>query len=159
MNTLTKLHQILLKAETLLLVSFLISLIMIAVIQVIMRNVFDGGLLWADAYTRISVLWIAMLGAMIASRQQNHIAIDILIRRLPEDWKNVMQRISNALTGLICFAIAWFSTDFVMQESEYADIAFADIPTWWCELIIPFAFAVIASRYCVAVFLPQKRPN
>lgn len=159
MNTLAKLHQILLKAETLLLVSFLISLIVIAVIQVLMRNVFDGGLLWADAYTRISVLWIAMLGAMIASRQQNHIAIDILMRRLPEGWKNIMQRISNGLTGSICLAIAWFSADFVMQESKYADIAFADIPTWWCEIIIPFAFAVIAARYCVAVFLPQKRPN
>lgn len=158
-RTLAKLHRLLLTAETLVLVLFLISLIVIAVIQIIMRNVFDGGLLWADAYTRISVLWIAMLGAMIASRHQNHIAIDILVRRLPDSWKHIIERIANAITGVICLILAWFSSDFVIQESAYADTAFANIPSWWCEIIIPFAFAVIALRYCLAVFLPANHSS
>lgn len=159
MKLLRKLHSLLLQAESLILVLFLISLIAIAVVQIIMRNVFDGGLLWADAYTRVSVLWIAMLGAMIASRHQNHIAIDIAIRHLPEAWKRVIERISNALTSLICFVLAWFSSDFVIQEAAYADIAFGDIPTWWCEAILPLAFTVIALRYCIAVFLPQNQSS
>jgi len=159
MAFLKKLHRALLKTETLLLLLLLISLIVIAVTQVLMRNAFDSGLLWADAYTRISVLWIALLGAMIGSRQQNHIAIDVLIRKMPEQWKQNLQRVTNGLTGAICFVAAWFSLDFVKQESEYGDIAFASIPTWWCESIIPLAFAIIALRYTVAVFLNPDRPT
>ncbi|MGY6275841.1 TRAP transporter small permease [Methylomonas sp. MgM2] len=156
MTFLHKLHQALLKAETLLLLSLLISLIVIAVIQVLMRNVFEGGLIWADAYTRISVLWIAMVGAMIASRQRNHIAIDILMRRVPIRWKQKIQRVTDAVTGLICFVTAWFSFDFVLQEYDFGGVAFADIPTWWCETIIPIAFAVIAIRYSIAAFLKRE---
>lgn len=153
MNILVKLHQFLLKAESLLLVTIVLSLIMIAVAQILMRNVFGGGLLWADAYTRISVLWIAMLGAMLASRQRNHIAIDIVVQRLPSRWRGLAQRISNGLTGLVCFVAAWFSSDFLLQEFAYADKAFADIPNWLCEAIIPFAFIVIALRYSIAALI------
>lgn len=156
MNALRKLHSLLLKAETLLLVFLLISLIVIAVTQVLLRNVFGGGLLWADAYTRISMLWIALIGAMIASRSCHHIAIDVLIRGLPEQWQRITQRISDGLTAMICFVAAWFSTAFVIQERAYGDIAFGNIPSWECEAIIPFAFGVIALRYSAAVFLPEN---
>lgn len=152
---LAKLHQFLLKAESLLLVSLLLSLILIAVTQILMRNVFGGGLLWADAYTRISVLWLTMLGAMIGSRQRSHLAIDVFVRFLPDQWKNLTARISDGLTGLICFAATWFSSDFLFQEYAYNDMAFADIPNWWCEAIIPLAFCVIALRYSLAAFLPN----
>ena len=157
MNVIVKLHRLLLKTEALLLTCLLISLMLIAVIQVLMRNLFGGGLLWADAYTRISVLWIAMIGAMVASRQHKHIAIDALTRHIPERWKAKIQRITDSLTALVCFTATWFSVIFVQQEQAYGDMAFADIPTWWCEIIIPFAFAIIALRYSIAVFLSENR--
>lgn len=153
MSILAKLHQILLKAENLLLVTIVLSLILIAVAQIFTRNVFGGGLLWADAYTRISVLWIAMLGAMLASRQRKHIAIDIVVQHLPTHWQSLAQRLSNGMTGLVCFVAAWFSSDFLLQEFTYADKAFADIPNWLCEAIIPFAFIVIALRYSTAALI------
>ncbi|MCQ8129859.1 TRAP transporter small permease [Methylomonas rivi] len=155
----SKLHRFLLKAETLLLVTLLLSLVVIAVTQVVMRNLAGGGLLWADAYTRISVLWLAMLGAMLGSRRQSHLAIDAFVRFLPARWKNRMARINNGLTGLICFTAAWFSGDFLAQEYRYADLAFANIPNWWCEAIIPLAFFVIALRYSVAAFSPENQTN
>lgn len=155
---LSKLHRLLLKTETLLLGALLLSLIVIAVAQVLLRNFFGGGLLWAEAYTRISVLWIALIGAMIAARRRNHIAIDALANRLPASWKQPLQRITDGLTGLICLAATWFSLDFVIQEQAYGDKAFAAIPTWLCEAIIPFAFAIIAVRYVIAALLPAPPP-
>jgi len=155
---LSKLHRLLLKTETLLLGALLLSLIVIAVAQVLLRNFFGGGLLWAEAYTRISVLWIALIGAMIAARRRNHIAIDALANRLPASWKQPLQRIADGLTGLICLAATWFSLDFVIQEQAYGDNAFAAIPTWLCEAIIPFAFAIIAVRYVIAALLPAPPP-
>lgn len=159
MKLLCRLHRFLLQAETLLLTTLLLSLILIAVTQVVMRNAVGGGLLWADAYTRISVLWLALLGAMVGSRRQSHLAIDAFVRFLPCRWKKRMARLNNGLTGLICFAAAWFSGDFLIQEYRYADLAFANVPNWWCEAIIPLAFLVIALRYGFAAFLPDNPTN
>lgn len=144
------LHHRLSALESLLMLIILISMAVIAVTQIAMRNTFGGGLLWADAYTRISVLWLAMLGAMGASRRQNHIAIDIVMQRMPSRYKRYGVRVSHVLTALVCFATAWFSVDFVFQERSFGAIAFADIPVWWCESIIPFAFATIGLRYLAA---------
>lgn len=159
MKLLSRLHRFLLQAETLLLATLLLSLILIAVTQIVMRNLAGGGLLWADAYTRISVLWLAMLGAMIGARRQSHLAMDAFVRFLPARWKSRMTRINNALTGLICFAAAWFSGDFLAREYRYGDLAFANVPNWWCEAIIPLAFLVIALRYSVAAFSPDNQTD
>lgn len=156
MKALSKLHRVLLKTESLILVALLLSMILIAVVQILMRNFFGGGLLWADGYTRTCVLWVALMGAMIASRHHDHIAIEVLLQYLPRRKKGLAKRISYFLTGLVCFIAAWFSADFVLQEYSYGGKAFAEIPSWWCETIIPFAFAVIALRYCVAAFMTSK---
>ncbi len=153
MSGLQKLHRLLLKTENLLLVLLLLSMIAIAVVQILLRNFLGGGLMWADGYTRTCVLWIALLGAMTASRQHRHIAIDVLVQRLPKHWKDLAHRLSYFLTGLVCGFTAWISTKFVIQEYQYGGSAFADIPNWLCQAIIPFALTVIALRYAVAAFL------
>jgi len=72
--------------------------------------------MWADGYTRTSVLWLALFGAMAASRQHRHIAIDVLVQRLPEKWKGIAHRLNYLLTGLVCLFAAWVRIGFVLQE-------------------------------------------
>jgi C4-dicarboxylate transporter, DctQ subunit len=157
MKALDKLHRWLLTTEDLLLVLLLLSMIVIAVVQILMRNFFGGGLLWADAYTRTSVLWITLIGAMMASRRHRHISIDVFAQHLPGNWRDSARRLRDFLTGSICFAGAWFSAGFVIQEYSYGDIAFANIASWQCQAIMPLAFAIMALRYVVAAFLPADR--
>jgi hypothetical protein len=38
------------------------------------------------------------------------------------------------------------------MEHAYGDMAFAQVPVWLCESIIPCAFAVIALRYFLLSF-------
>lgn len=150
---LTRLYQRLLQVETFILVSLLLSMIVIAVLQIILRNFFGGGILWVDAYLRIAVLWIALFGAMIAGRTTRHIAIDIVLQKLPGLWQQRMRRLAFVITAAICATMTWFSAQFVWQEREFGDVAFAEIPAWWCESIIPLAFGVIALRYLLAALL------
>ena len=66
--------------ESGLLVLLLSSMILLAAYQVIARNFFDTGLLWGDALVRVLVLWVTFIGATIASRNDEHIRIDLLTR-------------------------------------------------------------------------------
>ncbi len=155
-RTLARLHRLLLKTEKLLLVVLVLSMIGIAVAQILLRNLAGAGLLWADGYTRTSVLWLALLGAMLASRRQRHLAIDVLVRYLPSRWRPIALRVRLLATAVVCFVAAWFSVGFVAQEYGVGDMAFADVPGWWCQAAIPFAFTVIGLRYGAASFLPLK---
>jgi len=142
-----KVHQGLLKTETSLLIGLLLSMILIAVIQIILRNFFEIGLLWAQSYLRIVVLWITLLGAMLATRTQQHIAIDVLKQRLNTQWQQYLQRCMDLFSASICFLMSYHSAIFIHSEYQEAGIAFANIPMWLCEVIIPFAFVIIACRY------------
>lgn len=145
-----KLYKLILKVETGLLITLLLSMIVIAVIQIVMRNFFDAGLFWAEAYVRISVLWVALLGAMIGSRSGKHVAIDFLVLKMNEKTRLRVRRFTDLFTAVLCFIIAYHSSIFIQSEYQDAGLAFGKVPSWFCELIIPITFAVIACRYLVA---------
>ena len=86
------------------LVGLLLLMIGLAVMQIVLRNVFDSGIVWSEVLIRILVLWVGLVGAMVASRQDNHINIDILDRYLPERAKTVVGFMVQLFTALICSA-------------------------------------------------------
>lgn len=155
-NTLLRCYKALLITESFLLLFFLFTAILIACTQIFLRNFFDTGIFWADSALRVLVLWIAMIGAMYASRNKQHIRIDIFSHYLPEKLKNNIDRITDFITAIVCGIVAFYSIRFI--QYEYADgmIAFANVPVWLCETIIPFAFIVMALRYFIYSILPSR---
>ena len=95
-----------------------------------------------------------MIGAMFASRNKKHIRIDILSHYLPEKLRNNVWRVTEFLTAIVCAIVAFYSIEFIRYE--YADglIAFAMVPVWLCETIIPVAFTVMSLRYFIYSILP-----
>ena len=139
------------------LVGLLLAMIGLAVTQILLRNLFEGGIIWSDVLVRTLVLWVGLFGAMVASRQGNHINIDILERYLPSRAKIIVNFIVELFTALICAVVAYFSLHFVQLEYVDGGMAFARVPAWVCEIIIPFAFVVIALRYFMLAFLNFKK--
>ncbi len=152
-------YHFLLATETFLLLALLFGAILLASIQIIMRNFFDSGIFWADTALRILVLWIGMIGAMFASRQKKHIRIDVLSHYLPEKLRLEIWRLTELITAVICAIVAWYSLEFIQFEYEDGMKAFARVPLWLTESIIPFAFSVISLRYLVYAFLPDYLLN
>ncbi len=134
------------------LVGLLLLLIGIAVLQIILRNLFDSGILWGDFLVRILLIWIGLVGAMVASRQGNHINIDLATRYLPPRVKCMVNSIVEMCTAMVCVVVAYYSLKFVQMEFAYGGSAFAQVPVWLCQTIIPFAFTVIALRYLLLSF-------
>lgn len=145
------------RLEDALLVGLLLAMVLVAVAQIVLRNGFDGGFLWAEGFLRVLVLWIGLAGAMAASREHRHISIDIIGRFLPPGPAKVAAVFNALFTAAVAGALAWYTLDFVLIEYESPSTAFANVPTWVCESIMPFAFAVIALRYLLlAVITPWK---
>ena len=135
----------------------LFLLIVLAAWQVLARNLFDGGLLWGDGFVRVAVLWVTLIGAMVASRTDDHIRMDVITRYLPEAFQKASARLTAVFTAVICGLFAWFSTSFVMEEIEYGAMAFGEEPSWICALVMSIGFSIMSLRYVLhAIVLPKK---
>jgi TRAP-type C4-dicarboxylate transport system permease small subunit len=143
------------------LVTLLALMIALAAVQILLRNFFGAGIIWGDVLVRVLVLWIGLIGAMIATRQNKHISIDLVARYLPTRFSLPVKAVVQLFAAGVCALAAFYS--FVFVHAEYYDggRAFGHVPVWACEVIMPLAFAVMALRYLMmslmrfkAVFTP-----
>ncbi|MFK8021859.1 MAG: TRAP transporter small permease [Pseudomonadales bacterium] len=144
-RTLTVLHGL----EDLFLLGLILLAVCLAITQIVLRNSGADALLWADQALNIFVLWIAMAGALVATRERNHIAIDLLSHYLTGLSRRIIEAATYLATTLVCAVTAWYGAGFVLEEREYGDIVFLNVPLWVCEAIIPLVLALIALRYAL----------
>ena len=154
-----RLIRVINRLEDWLLISMLAVMVVLAVTQIIYRNVAGGGVAWIDPLLRLLVLWVALSGAVIASRTDNHIRIDFFARYISGKYYIYIKRIVHAYCVIICAVIAWYSVSFVRMDYEYGTEAFAGVPAWITELIIPIAFGMMAFRYFLLFLSPPRSKN
>jgi TRAP-type C4-dicarboxylate transport system permease small subunit len=136
------------------LVSLLILMIGMAAGQVVLRNFFDSGLYWSDSLVRVAVLWVALVGAMVASRDDSHIRIDLVSRLVSPAYKHWVERLTRLFTFLVLCLFTWGSGNFVYYEYVDEAIAFGDVPAWMLEVIMPIGGGVMAVRYLLLAIKP-----
>ncbi len=142
--------------EDWLLISMLAVMVILAVTQIVYRNVSGGGLTWIDPLLRMLVLWVALSGAVIASRTDNHIRIDFFAKYITGKYYIYIKRIVHMYCVVICAIIAWYSISFVQMDYEYGTEAFSGMPAWITQLIIPIAFGLMAFRYFLLFLSPPR---
>lgn len=147
------------KLEDWFLISMLFVMVVLAIAQIFYRNVFGAGVVWIDPMLRVLVLWVAIAGAVVASRTDNHIRIDFFTRYFSKNVFSYLQRIVYAFCVFICGLISWHGVRFVQMDYSYGTIAFANVPAWVTELVIPVGFFLMAVRYLLLFISPPDKGN
>ena len=137
------------RLEDALLVLLLGGLIGLAALQIVQRNLFSAGFVWSDELLRLMVLWLALIGAVAASRDDNHINIDVLSRLLPPRLQQAAHIVVDLFTCALCAFLAWHGGRFVAGEREFASTVLGGLPAWPFESVIPVGFGLISWRYAV----------
>ena len=139
--------KVLHRLEDGLLVLLLSALILLASTQIVMRNLFDTGLVWVDPLLRVLVLWLGLMGAAVAAREHKHIQIDVLTRLLSQNAVILIGIAVNQFSAWVCLIIAWYGLSWI--RLDYADgiTSFIGLPAWLLEIIIPVSFAIIGCRF------------
>ncbi len=144
------------RAEESLLCLGLLAMILLAFLQVVSRNLFSTGILWADSFVRILLLWVGMLGAALATKLGQHLSIDAFTKFLGGRSKRLVDIFVKLFAGIVCLYLLNASADFVRLEKESAGEFFQSIPNWTVELILPVTFALMAFHFAVWVLNDLK---
>ena len=135
-------------AENAVLVTLLGALVMLAGGQILLRQL-DVALIWVDPLTRLLVLWVGVFGAVAASRDNQHIAIDALSRFLPARGQHAAGAVAGLFASGVCAVLAYEAARFVLFEHGGNTAALGGVPAWILALVLPLGFGLIAIRYAI----------
>ena len=141
-NQLIKIDKIFSLVETTFLVILITSSVLGAMTQIILRNFADTALPFMEIILRRSVLWITLLGASLATRQQKHLSVDLLNQILPTHLVNkttiITNLISSAITGILCYS----AIRFIIVEIKFT--GFSEV---YSAVIMPICFSIMSLRF------------
>jgi TRAP-type C4-dicarboxylate transport system permease small subunit len=131
--------------------SLLFSLIL-AVTQVVLRNVTQIGLPWIDHVLRHLVLYVALFGAVAAVRAGRHIRLDVMSSLFPSAGKHFVRSMDLA-AAIVCGLLAVAAARFGMVEWSSA----APGARWIAALplILPAGFAMVSLAFLFHAVAPR----
>lgn len=142
-----RLDEIIARAEQLVLAIMLSAMILVAFLQIVLRNFFATGLSWGDPLVRYLVVWAGFAGAALATREAKHIKIDVFSRWVPGLGNRIIQMITNLFSFFICGLLTYAALVFIKNEAQIGGATFFEIPTWIPQLIIPISFGLMTLRF------------
>jgi TRAP-type C4-dicarboxylate transport system permease small subunit len=152
MNRWERVDEAIERVEQTLIVTFLGFMILLAFLQIVLRNFFSTGLDWGDQLLRNLVLWIGFIGATLATREGKHINIDVVSRWLPSLGKNVVTLITHLFSFFVCCGLTYAALKFIKNEVQMENTTFLNIPAWVPEMILPITFGLMTFRFGLRAF-------
>lgn len=147
MKSLERMDAALGRLEKALMVFLMGAMILLAFLQIVLRNVAGVGLSWAEALVRYLVLWVGFIGASLAAREGRHITIEVFRLRPAAAGGRLLSALSQLFASGVCAAMTWAALKFVRDDAQIGNQTFLDIPTWVPEAIIPLTFGVMSLRF------------
>ena len=147
-----KLDENIARVEKILVVIFLSALMLIAFLQIILRNFFATGISWGDVLVRNLVLWVAFIGATLATREGKHINMEVVSRWVSNRGRIYLKRLSQMCAAGICGLLTYAAIRFLQFEVQMGSMTTLGLPVWVPELIIPLTFGLMTFRFALRFF-------
>ena len=138
------------RLEELFLCLLLLAMIGLACTQIILRDLFSTGFVWADPLLRHMVIWAGLFGADIATRKKKHIAIDIISHLIPAQYEAWLLALIHLFSATVCIGLTYAAVIFIQNEAEFGGSReILSIPSWGMNLAFPVAFGLISLRFLI----------
>lgn len=134
----------------------LAALIVFGCLQIVLRNFFQRGIIWADPLMRHIVLWLGCAGGVMATSHVRHISIDVLTRILPARLQGFRDKTIHLATAVAASALGMATLKLVIDERTFGDTAFLNVDVWLMQSVLPVAFFLITYRSLLNMFLSRR---
>jgi C4-dicarboxylate transporter DctM subunit len=124
----------------------LLAIVLLPIIEVVGRALTGIGIPGSIDYVRHLTLWVAFLGAAIATRQQKHLALGFAAF-LKGRWRLAASVLAGSVATTVSLLLAWASFDMVNVDRGAATTFGGFMPQWVVETILPLGFALIGLRF------------
>ncbi|WP_274427110.1 TRAP transporter small permease [Chelativorans sp. YIM 93263] len=93
-------------------------------------------------------LLLTILGAAIAARTGDHLAVTLIYELLPRPARKLLLLLSAALAVILLALSTWFCWQLFVNQVTSGTRSYAlQVPAWYYSVGLPFAFALVLIRY------------
>ena len=116
-------------------------------IQVVLRE-FGMGWVWSLEATTYTFAWMVLVGMSYGVRTRSHIAVDLVVRKLPTAQRRLVALVAVALCLAYCGFMFYGGSIFVDRLMVLGNNARdVPLPRWLLTGIMPVAFALLSYRF------------
>lgn len=144
MHTLTRLFSRLFEGIVVFCMATMVTLVFL---NVVLRYGFNSGIALSDEGARYLFVWLTFIGAVIALRDNTHLGIDLLFRRLPAFGQRCCAVLAELLMLFCCglFFLGSYKQTLINMDNLSP---VAEIPLGWM-----YAAGVVCSLAMAAIIL------
>ena len=100
-------------------VVFVLAMLSISFIGFFYMVVTGAALSWTYSLARLFIPWIGMLSITVAFKSGEHVAMAVLLERLPAGLGAVLRYVVLAVVALFGLLLVWFGWEFVVNSTQY----------------------------------------
>ncbi len=122
--------------------ALLLCLLLLCVSLGVVTRAIGDPLIWTDEVARFLMIWLAVLGWLLASRKRIHIRIRFFTDCLPAAWRPPIELILQSAIALFGALTVWYGSDLVMRN---LDVEATTVPISMSFVYLPILLAGLAT--------------
>lgn len=138
--------------------ALLCALVVLILIDVAARYLRLFSIPWSFEATEYMLYAITFLGAPWVLREEGHIAIELLVERLPAAAQRVVRRIADLLGATVCVVLLYFACRVAWRSYESATLVHKSFvfPEWWVYAGMPPVLLTLLGIYLRWLLRPPR---
>ncbi|HLJ21204.1 MAG TPA: TRAP transporter small permease [Stellaceae bacterium] len=134
----------------------LLALLLICVTLGVVTRALNDPLIWTDEVSRFLMIWLAVLGWLLASRHRAHIRIRVFTALLPAAGRRIVEIAVQLAVAVFGALIVWYGRDLVARN---IDIEATTVPVPMAVFYVPIVLAgIVTVLQAVAELWELVRP-
>ena len=125
-----KLNELFFRLAELTLVLMLSAMVVMVFGNVVLRYGFNDSIIYSEELSRFFFIWITFLGAIVTMRENAHLGLDSVVRKLSLRGKKACFAVSNLLM-LMCCALMFYGTLKQHGINASTRSAVTELPMSW----------------------------
>lgn len=121
---------------------FLNITVLVVIVNVLLRYLFQGGLYWAEEVATNAFIWSVFVGAAAAYRHKMHIGIDFITQFGPKSWRILLAVVIDCLMVIINSYIVYLSMLFI-QANKLKRTPVIDVPATYVNSALTVGFTLM----------------
>ena len=131
--------------------SFFAGIILLTILQVILRYVFNAGILGGNEAMEALFIYTTSIGASLAVLRKRHININYFVGLLPKILRRLIDICVHLIIAFLNGVMIYFSVDWISKVGSNESPVLR-VPEWIFQLSIPVGCGLVIM-YCFIVIL------
>jgi len=138
--------------------ALLCALVVLILVDVAARYLRLFSIPWSFEATEYMLYAITFLGAPWVLREEGHIAIELLVERLPAAAQRLVRRIADLLGATVCVVLFYFACRVAWRSYESATLVHKSFifPEWWVYAGMPPVMLMLLGIYLRWLLRPPR---